>query len=434
MALNITPDATSNGLATSATSLTVSHTCTTNTNRVLWVTIIGSLSGSDQITGVTYAGVSMTLIQRIQISGNRWSDLWKLIAPASGTNNIVATSATADRIELYSASYYNVQQSIIPNSVVTNTTLASTSITATTESFANGSWLIAAFNPAGSFTSVGSGAFARSTTSQGGGIYDSNTPYNTSSQSMTINMQADPTTIMLATMEPVSTVLTDGLMSYYKLDGNNTDAVGNSTSTDTSITYSVANGKIIQGAGFNGSSSNITSPSAALAFTGTISVSCWVNPTALPSTGNIIDILARTTNSAGFYGWDLRLRDDAGAQQLEWALTNTSSINTFVTINTTLPTSTWSHLVGTYDGTTARLYLNGIQIGSTTGSWNGLGTNNFYIGAVNYNAGVTRFFNGDIDEVGIWSRPLTASEITTIYNNGIGLQYPFYQGNFLQFF
>ena len=51
--------------------------------------------------------------------------------------------------------------------------------------------------------------------------------------------------------------LTDNLVSYYKLDGNSTDIVGAKNGTDTSITYSIDNGKIVQGAGFNGSSSKI---------------------------------------------------------------------------------------------------------------------------------------------------------------------------------
>jgi hypothetical protein len=34
-------------------------------------------------------------------------------------------------------------------------------------------------------------------------------------------------------------------------------------------------------------------------------------------------------------------------------------------------------------------------------------------------------FNGSIDEVGIWSRALTSSEVTSLYNSGSGRQYPF---------
>jgi hypothetical protein len=33
--------------------------------------------------------------------------------------------------------------------------------------------------------------------------------------------------------------------------------------------------------------------------------------------------------------------------------------------------------------------------------------------------------SGLIDEVGIWSRALTGAEVTSLYNGGAGLQYPF---------
>ena len=35
------------------------------------------------------------------------------------------------------------------------------------------------------------------------------------------------------------------------------------------------------------------------------------------------------------------------------------------------------------------------------------------------------YFNGNIDEVAIWGRVLTPTEVSTLYNNGKGLSYPF---------
>ena len=35
------------------------------------------------------------------------------------------------------------------------------------------------------------------------------------------------------------------------------------------------------------------------------------------------------------------------------------------------------------------------------------------------------FLNCYIDEVGIWSRTLTSTEVSDLYNSGSGLQYPF---------
>jgi hypothetical protein len=35
-----------------------------------------------------------------------------------------------------------------------------------------------------------------------------------------------------------------------------------------------------------------------------------------------------------------------------------------------------------------------------------------------------------LDEVGFWTRALSAAEVTSLYNSGNGLQYPFYQAQF----
>jgi hypothetical protein len=36
------------------------------------------------------------------------------------------------------------------------------------------------------------------------------------------------------------------------------------------------------------------------------------------------------------------------------------------------------------------------------------------------------YADGQIDEVGIWSRALSSTEVTKLYNGGAGLQYPFF--------
>lgn len=42
--------------------------------------------------------------------------------------------------------------------------------------------------------------------------------------------------------------------------------------------------------------------------------------------------------------------------------------------------------------------------------------------------GANRHMNGDIDEIGIWSRIITSGEVTSLYNSGAGLAYPFTGG------
>jgi hypothetical protein len=80
----------------------------------------------------------------------------------------------------------------------------------------------------------------------------------------------------------------------------------------------------------------------------------------------------------------------------------------------------WHHVVGTYDGTTARIYVNGSLRDSLEIGLN-IGPNNFYFNQwVN---GSTGFGTCSVDEFGIWSRGLSQSEVVSLYSSGTGLPY-----------
>ena len=72
---------------------------------------------------------------------------------------------------------------------------------------------------------------------------------------------------------------------------------------------------------------------------------------------------------------------------------------------------TWQHIAATYDGTTARYYIDGAQVASRTVN-NGAGVSDTWrIGA--YGGSPGGFFDGLIDDVRIYNRALSASEIQT---------------------
>lgn len=79
----------------------------------------------------------------------------------------------------------------------------------------------------------------------------------------------------------------------------------------------------------------------------------------------------------------------------------------------------WNHICLAYDGSTARLYANGVQVNNASKSWN-LTSNVAYIGKQ-----VSGFepWNGEIDEVRIYSRALSAAEIRELYTNQENLLY-----------
>ena len=76
----------------------------------------------------------------------------------------------------------------------------------------------------------------------------------------------------------------------------------------------------------------------------------------------------------------------------------------------------WTHLVGTYDGATVRVYVDGV-VGTTTAAMTGAvdtSTKKMAIGADNGDTGGNEWL-GQIDNVKIWNRALNPSEVALFY-------------------
>ena len=106
-ATSIEIDSTSSSSATGATTLSWSHTCA-GTNRILIVglQVFDDTNDTERtVASVTYNGVALTRIDR-QVTSNIASELWRLVAPATGTNTILVTLGAANDFSLGQASSY----------------------------------------------------------------------------------------------------------------------------------------------------------------------------------------------------------------------------------------------------------------------------------------------------------------------------------------
>jgi hypothetical protein len=148
-----------------------------------------------------------------------------------------------------------------------------------------------------------------------------------------------------------------------------------------------------------------------LDITGSLSLEAWVKPAASATNWENI-ILKGGPNTALSY-----ILNGFGMPSLNpsfWV----SPAAAGVFSPAPLPINTWTHVAGTYDGATVKIYTNGVlaasfaQTGAIAPSTDGL-----FIGGNPYYG---HNFLGTIDEVRIYNRALSAGEVQTDMNTPLG--------------
>jgi hypothetical protein len=97
----------------------------------------------------------------------------------------------------------------------------------------------------------------------------------------------------------------------------------------------------------------------------------------------------------------------------------TSGVWNLETNNNAVSTNTWQHIVYTRDGTTQKLYVNGVSQSLLTDNPQTLSntTNVRLIGAF---PTASQYFSGVIDEVRVYNRALSAAEVLEHYLSSKG--------------
>ncbi len=224
----------------------------------------------------------------------------------------------------------------------------------------------------------------------------------------------------------ISSLLT-GLYAVYKGESNANDSLGTYNGTaQGGLTYS--GGKSGNAFTFNGTNAYVSLPNNMFnSFTGDFSFNMWVN---LVNTGANQSLLSCKiydgTNSYGVavinFGYNIIQICNGTASVVTL---QEPSVN---------PYSTWYMVTITRKASTGtKIYYNGSLSASNSNT-----TNPVYhpstatkcaIGALDYSTsfgGVYYYLaNGSkIDELNVWNKELTATEVTTLYNTGTGKFYP----------
>ncbi|HTF02821.1 MAG TPA: LamG-like jellyroll fold domain-containing protein, partial [Bacteroidia bacterium] len=175
---------------------------------------------------------------------------------------------------------------------------------------------------------------------------------------------------------------------------------------------------------FDGSNDVVNVPASPAFDFASGTVECWFNPAA--SSGNRC-LVAMRTNTSGAR-WSIHVNENTN----EIGVFNGAA---FASIPVNINPGTWYHLAAVLTNSGTIMYLNGVNIGTIplvlqTGS-TGLPLS---IGG-HSDIAWPEYFEGSIDEVRIWNRPLCASEITSCmsgetpaFTNGLIADYHFNQG------
>lgn len=195
-------------------------------------------------------------------------------------------------------------------------------------------------------------------------------------------------------------------VSAYVYDSRSTsqaivDLTGKNTITATSLTYASDNTF-----SFNGSSNIITLPNNTAMDTQTPTVEVWVKTNATTQNGFWFE--------KGSVNSQYALFQEGG--NIQWRLGPLGDLSTYTA--SYMNTTNWYQVVGTYTSGDRRLYINGIQVNSnaTTGtlSTNASGAS---IGAYGgETGGHSYYYNGNISNVKIYNRALSASEVMQNFN------------------
>jgi hypothetical protein len=217
-----------------------------------------------------------------------------------------------------------------------------------------------------------------------------------------------------------------GMVAWYRMDGNANDSGGSNNPSATNAISFVA-GKDNQGVTF-GPGGYIEIPHSPALAIQQFTIDAWVKPNGAPLApasnndfwGAVIvqkGLSAPTgyTNVPISLGWS--------AQQQKFVFTFGNQNTERIVSSSTFPAGQWYHVAATYDGTTFKLYVNGVLEGTMALTktivydasipWT-IGSTAAPIRAANY----PRTFNGVIDEVEIFNRALSQAEIQAIYKSG----------------
>ena len=211
--------------------------------------------------------------------------------------------------------------------------------------------------------------------------------------------------------------LSSGICPILNLDAGINSSYSGIGTTWTDLSGSGNNGTLLNGVtfvnsnsgslNFNGINSYVAVAStAALNFStnGNFTISVWINPATIASSWRRGIIMQESYLTSGY-----RFGINGSGAPMFW--TDQSGGTLSFSSSQTLVANQWAQVVATYNNQQAYIYVNGIQKGSSTGTYIA-GSSNVCIGC-----NVSEPYSGLLSNVRFYSRALTASEVQQSFND-----------------
>ena len=212
--------------------------------------------------------------------------------------------------------------------------------------------------------------------------------------------------------------LANGLVGMWTFDGGDIsgstiyDLSGNGNN-GTNYGAVPAIGKLGQAMSFNGSTSYIDAGTASSLRPSQFTVTAWVYPTG--NSGNGYQGILSDSVWGDYYGYSLNVN---GTLKLFAEVQSSSATSDTTPYQLTL--NTWYYVTETYTSSALIVYVNGTQVAqvSSPAAIAYEAGDSFSVGTFAGSPPAGGHFNGKVDDVRVYNRALSASEVQYLYNMG----------------
>jgi len=226
--------------------------------------------------------------------------------------------------------------------------------------------------------------------------------------------------VLSANAQVPSYVPTNGLVGYWPFSGNANDESGNGNNgtVNGATLASDRNGVNDAAYNFDGTEDRVEVPSSQSFSMTELSISVWFKTNNFISSSGYGPTLISKRESDGWgssFQMNLGIDQSQNSCWADWSISGNGGIYYHNSVD--LQNSIWTNLIYVHTGSIVKLFLNGAEVQSVISP--GLMNSNslpLWFGGRPNAGNLSAWFNGSLDDIGIWNRALTADEVLALYN------------------